>query len=164
LPSEHARNLEFLSNILQLLFNTVMHRHLTAEECNLEARAERAERRFREVVDQPERPNNSIELRMLLLILSLNRAMLAGDQQAISALWPQFSTLLEEGKGLGEFGAMRVVKFIAMAGTVAIDDPNYDRWVEQVAEFMAARVSEGEGAPLYVSSVPNNSISTGTST
>jgi hypothetical protein len=146
LPSDRARNLEFLSNILQLLFNTVMLRHLTAEECDLEARAQRAERRFREVADQPERPNNSVEMRMLLLVLSLNRAMLTRDQQAISALWPQFSALLEEGKGLGEFGAKRVVNFIEVAGPIAGNDPNYDRLVEQVAEFMAARTSEGEGA------------------
>lgn len=146
LPSDHARNLEFLSNILQLLFNTVMIRHLTAEECDLEARAQRAERRFREVADQPERPNNSVEMRMLLLVLSLSRAMLARNQEAISTLWPQFSALLEEGQGLGEFSATRVVKFIEMAGPVAGNDPNYDRLVEQVAEFMAARTSEGEGA------------------
>ena len=146
LPSDHARNLEFLSNIIQLLFNAVMLRHLTAEECDLEARAQRAERRFKEIANQPERPNNSIEMRMLLLVLALNRAMLMRDEQAISALWPQFSTLLEEGKGLGEFGATRAVKFIEVAGPVASNDPNYDRLVEQVAEFMAARISEGEGA------------------
>ena len=146
LPNDHARNLEFLSNVLQLLFNTVVRRHLTAEECDLEARTQRAERRFREVADQPERPNNSIEMRMLLLVLSLNRATLTGDQQAICVLWPQFSALLEEGKGLGEFGAKRVVNFIEVAGPVAGNDPNYDRLVEQVAEFMAARTSEGEGA------------------
>ena len=109
-------------------------------------RAQRAERRFREVADEPERPNNSIEMRMLLLVLALNRAMLTRDQQAISALWPQFSALLEEGNKLGEFGATRVVKFIEVAGPVALNDPNYDRLVEQVAEFMAARTSEGEGA------------------
>jgi hypothetical protein len=146
LPSDHARNLGFLSNILQLLFNTVMLRHLTAEECDLEARAQRVEHRFREVADQPERPNNNIEIGMLLLVLALNRAMLARDQHAVSALWPQFSALLEEGKGLGEFGAMRVVKFIEVAGPVAGNDPNYDRLVEQVAELVAARTSEGEGA------------------
>lgn len=146
LPSDHARNLEFLSNILQLLFNSVMLRHLTAEECDLEARAQRAERRFKEVADQPERPNNSIEMRMLMLVLALNRAMLMRDQEAISAVWPQLSTLLEEGNGLGEFGATRAVKLIEVAGPVAGNDPNYDRLVEQVAEFMAARASEGEGA------------------
>jgi hypothetical protein len=146
LPSDHARNLQFLSNVLQLLFNSVMLGHLTVEECELEARAQRAESRFKEVADQPERPNNSIEMRMLLLILSLNRAMLARDQQAIAALWPQLSTLLEEGKGLVEFGAARAVKFIEVVGPVAGSDPNYDRVVEQVAEFMAERTSEAEGA------------------
>ena len=146
LPSGHARNLEFLSNILQLLFNSVMLGHLTAEECDIAARAQRAEDRFREVADEPERPNNSIEMQMLLLVLSLNRAMLQCDQQAISALWPQFSALLEEGSGLGEFSATRVVKFIEVVGPVAGNDPGYDRLVEQVADFMAARTSEGEGA------------------
>jgi hypothetical protein len=146
LSSHNARNLEFLSNILQLLFNSVMLRHLTAEECDLEARADRADRRFREVADEPERPNNSTEMRMLLLVLSLNRAILTRDQQAISALWPQFSALLEKGRGLGEFGATRVVRFIEVAGPVAGNDPHYDRLVEEVAQFMAARTSEGEGA------------------
>jgi hypothetical protein len=146
LPSADARNLEFLSNILQLLFNSVMLRHLTAEECDLEARAQRAECRFREVADQPERPNNSIEMRMLLLVLALNRAVLTRNQHAISALWPQFSALLEQGKGFVEFGAIRVVGFIELAGPVAGTDPKYDRLVEEVADFMATRTSEGEGA------------------
>lgn len=146
LSSDHASNLEFLSNILQLFFNSVMLQHLTADECDLLARAKRAEARFKEVADQPERPNNSIEVRLLLLMLGLNQSMLAKDTQAISALWPQFSALLEEGKGLGEFDAMRVVRLIEVAGSVARNDPNYDRLVEKVAEFAAERISEGESA------------------
>jgi hypothetical protein len=61
LASEHATNLEFLVTLLQHLVNAVFFGSLSAEECDLANRAQRLSKRLAELIDDTERPNNSLQ-------------------------------------------------------------------------------------------------------
>jgi len=146
LETDYARNLEFLCNLAQLLFNAVIHEHLTATEAKLEERITRLSHRLGVMAKDAERPNNALGARMSLLVIQSNQALIDRDPVALAALWPQFSEVVEQAKGLGEFPAERLIQMIEVFGNVAAKDPGYARLVDQTASFVSERKSEGEGA------------------
>jgi hypothetical protein len=146
LETDHARNLEFLCNLAQLLFNAVIHGHLTSDEAKLTDRVARLSHRLEVMATDAERPNNALEARTSLLVIQANQALVAGDQAALTALWPQFSDVLQRAKGLGEFAAERLIKMIEVFGNVTGDDPGYARLIDDVAAFVSERTSEAQGA------------------
>ncbi|HEY5208275.1 MAG TPA: hypothetical protein VIJ42_02400 [Stellaceae bacterium] len=146
IDSDHAINLEFLSNLLQMLYNTVIHSDFTREQCNLDGRADRLKTRLEAVAANKDRPNNALWARTLLLLGRLNAAMLAGDRDAIPPIWPEFSKILAQARGLGEFEATRLVNLIEAVGNAAGNDPVYNVLIEEVADFISERTGEAEGA------------------
>lgn len=144
--SEHASNLEMLCNLSQLLFNVVTHGQLTAEQAGLQPRISRLSSRLAELAQDSIRPNNALEARTSLLVIQVGEALLAGDSQRFSALWPQFGDIIVKAEGLGEFDAARLTKMIEVFGQVAGKDRGYRDLVDQVSEFVSRRTGEGEGA------------------
>lgn len=150
LKSDHAKNLEFLGNLNQLLVNCVVHGHMTAEECKLDQRTETLRQALEAIAGNSDRPNNSLEASAALLRIRLNKAMLAGNREELSAIWRDFAGILERAGGLGEFDADGLVTFIEMVGEFAGNNPAYNELVDKLAEFVAARKSEGEGAVILL--------------
>jgi tetratricopeptide (TPR) repeat protein len=72
--------------------------------------------------------------------------MLAGDRDAIPPIWPEFSKILAQARGLGEFEAPRLVNLIEAVGNAAGNDPTYNALIEEVAGFVGERTGEAEGA------------------
>jgi hypothetical protein len=146
IESDRAVNLEFLSNLLQMLYNAVIHGNFTCEQCDLDARGARLKTRLEAFAANKDRPNNALWARTLLLIGRLNAAMLDGERDAIPPVWPEFSKILAEARGLGEFEATRLVNLIEAVGNAAGNDPAYNALIEEVADFVSERTGEAEGA------------------
>jgi hypothetical protein len=146
IDSDHAINLEFLSNLLQMLYNAVIHGDFTREQCDLEAREARLKTRLEAVAANNDRPTNALWARTLLVMGRLNTAMLAGDRDALSSVWPEFSKILAQTRGLGEFEAIRLVNLIEAVGGLAGNDAAYNALIEEVADFVSERKGEAEGA------------------
>lgn len=146
LETDYARNLEFLCNLAQVLFNSVIHKHLTADEAKLEERIARLSHRLSLMAKDSGRPNNALEARMSLLVIQVNQAWIDRDPAALAALWPQFSEVVEQAKGLGEFPAEVLIRMVEVFGNIAAKDSGYARLVDQAASFVSERKSEGEGA------------------
>jgi hypothetical protein len=146
LETDHARNLEFLCNLAQLLFNAVIHGHLTADEAKLAERIARLNHRLDVMAKDAKRPNNALEARTSLLVIRVNQALIDRDPAALAALWPKFSEVLEQAKGLGEFPADRLIQMIEVFGNVAANDPGYANLVDQLSAFVSERTSEAQGA------------------
>lgn len=146
IDTDHARNLELLCNLAQLLFNSVIHQHLTADEAKLDERITRLTDRLKSVAADGERPNNALEARTSLLVIQVNQAALRKDPQRLSLLWPQFSEVVKQAKGLGEFSAERLTKMVEVFGNIAGKDPSYARLVDDLAAFVSERTGEAQGA------------------
>lgn len=146
IDTDHAKNLELLCNLAQLLFNSVAHRHLTADDAKLEERIARLVEKLKSTAADDERPNNALEARTSLLVIQVNRAALRKERQELASLWPQFSEVIGQAKGLGEYSAERLTEMIAVFGNVAGNDPGYARLVDDVAAFVSERTGEAQGA------------------
>lgn len=146
LKSTHAKNVEFLCNLAQLLFNSVTHRHLTAEEAKLDTRVARLSERLRAMSEETDRANHALEALTSLLLIEVSQAQLKGNAQALAALWPRFSDVLARARGLAEFSAERLVRLVEVCGHVAGSDSSYAQLVDDLAAFVCERTSEAEGA------------------
>jgi len=145
--SDHAKNLELLCNLTQLLFNCVIHGHLTTTDARLDERVARLCDRLQDISGQAERPNNALEAQTSLLIMRINSVWIHGERASIASFWPQFSSVLKRAKGLGEFDAERLIKMIEVLGNIAgKHDSSYTKLVDELASFVSERTSEAQGA------------------
>lgn len=144
--SDHAKNLEMLCNLAQLLFNIVVHGHLSEEQAGLKPRIARLSSRLSELASDASRPNNALEARTSLLTIEVNEAMRAGDPRRLSSLWTQFSDVLVKAEGMGEFDVNRLTKLVEVFGQAAGKDRGYRDLVDQVSEFVTKRTGESQGA------------------
>jgi hypothetical protein len=150
LKSDHAINLEFLCNLLQLLVNSVIHEHMTRDECRLDERTARLNRALEKIAGDKNRPNNSLEAQTSILIIRMNQVMIDKKRDGLTDIWNDYAAILEKASGLGEFKADRLIKMIEIAGQIAGNDPAYNDLVEQMAEFVSNRKSEAEGALILL--------------
>jgi len=150
LSSEHVKNVELVSNIHQLLFNAVIHGSLTAEEANLFERSRRLRETLEPLANNPERPNNSLEARTLLLLLRVNLAIVQGTREGLTDVWIELSDVLKSARVLGEFDADRLVALVENFGPVAGPDPAFNELIEEVADFVTDRKGEAEGAVILL--------------
>lgn len=146
IDTSHARNLEFLCNLAQLLFNTVIHQHLTIDQAKLSERITLLTGKLESMASDIERPNNALEARTSLLIIQVNQAMLEKNFQVLNSLWPQFSEVVKQAKGLGEFSAERLAEMIEVFGVIAGNTPSYAELVDDIAAFVSERTGEAQGA------------------
>jgi hypothetical protein len=146
IENDHAQNLEFLTNLLAVISNAVLGDETRSAHFALADRSARLVDRLEAMAANPQRPTNQLEARTLLLVVRGRQAMHARDLAAISALWPDFSAILHETRGLTEFDALRFVKLVEVFGPLAGDDGQYTALMEEVATFISERASEGAGA------------------
>ncbi|MHB8829365.1 MAG: tetratricopeptide repeat protein [Syntrophales bacterium] len=150
LESDHAANLEFLCNLLQLLVNSVIHGHMSRDECRLDERTARLKMALEQIAGDKDRPNNSLEAQTSLLIIRMNQVVIDGKHDGFTDIWHDFAAILEKASGLSEFKVERLVSIVEMAGQLAGNDPAYNDLVEKMAEFVANRKSEAEGALILL--------------
>ncbi|WP_186511163.1 tetratricopeptide repeat protein [Caenimonas sedimenti] len=150
IDNENAKNLEFLCNLAQLLFNAVRTQQWTADKVQLQARVGRLRARLEELATDLDRPNNALQARTSALILQVNQSMIGEEVPDLSSLWPQFSDVLEKAEGLGEFDATRLVDMVQLFGKFAGADRSYRDLLDQAADFVSKRTSEGEGALILL--------------
>jgi hypothetical protein len=133
LKADHARNVEWLVNLFQLLVNCVVHEHLTREDCKLDERAGRLTATLSLMCEDVDRPNHRLEARTSLAIVSMNLAMLDDRDGDHSAIWQDFSDIVDDADGLGEFVADRLCQIVEVAGKIAGNDAAYANLIDQVA-------------------------------
>lgn len=150
LQSDHAKNLEFLGNLHQLLVNSITHGLLTREECKFDERTEKLKNALEAIAKDKDRPNNSLEAQTDLMRVKLNQTLIEDKPEAMTKVWQGYSAILDKAAGLGEFDANSLINFIEVAGQFAGDDPAYNDLVEKLAAFVASRRSEGEGALILL--------------
>ena len=150
LKSDHAINLEFLCNLLQLLVNSVIHGHMSREECKLDERTTKLKEALEQIASNKRRPNNALEAQTSLLIIRLNQAILDKKHDELAGIWQDFSSIIEQASGLGEFKAERLIQMVEIVGQIAKNDFAYNDLVEKTAEFVANRKSEAGGALILL--------------
>lgn len=146
----HTLTLSFLVNLGQLLFNSVLHGHLDRDACQLDRRIDQTVALLLPMAGENERPNNQLEAEAALCHIGMNRALMAADDEALSRVWARYSAILDRAEGLGEFNAKGVAKLIEAAGEGAGSAPAYEALIDKLADFIATRTGEAQGALILL--------------
>ena len=150
LAADHARNIEFLVQLHQLLVNAVIYRMMTAHEAELLARSDRLEAALVAMTLAEGRPNHSLEARTSLAVVRLGRFSAEGAVERLPEIWSELGSILDQASGLAEFDADRLVRLIDVASMPAGRDPTYRAVAERLADFVASRASDAEGAMMLL--------------
>jgi hypothetical protein len=150
LVADHARNIEFLVQLHQLLVNAVIYRMLTPAEADLSARSDRLEAALEVMTRDDERPNHKLEARTSLAIVRLGRFFTERSLDRLPEVWTELGSILDEAAGLAEFDADRLVRLIDVVSMPAGRDPTYRAVAERLADFVAKRTSDAEGALILL--------------
>lgn len=147
---DHARNIEFLVQLHQLLVNAVIYRMLSPEEADLSARSDRLEAALEAMTLAEGRPNHRLEARTSLAVVRLGRFFAEGRMEELPGIWKELGSLLDEAAGLAEFDADRLVRLIEVVSLPAGRDPTYRAVAERLADFVAKRTSDAQGALILL--------------
>jgi hypothetical protein len=150
IDTPHAKNIEYLCNIIQLLFICVIQGHLTAEEAKLDLRTAKLTERLQLMVEETNRPNNALEAKVSLLLIRVNQTTLEGSRNDLSSIWIRLSEVVKQVKGLVEFNLERLVELINVLGNIADNDPAYAKLVDDIAGLVSERTGEGQGALILL--------------
>jgi hypothetical protein len=150
LKADHARNVEFLVQLHQLLVNAVIHRMATAEACDFEGRSDRLEAVLVRMAGDVERPNHRLEARTSLVVVRTGRSVAAKKFGRLPEIWAELGSILDEAAGLAEYDADRLVRLIEAMAEQAGRDPAFRAITERLADFVAKRTSDVEGALILL--------------
>lgn len=150
LGADHARNIELLVQLHQLLVNAVLYRMLSPDAADLSARSDRLEAALEAMTRDEGRPNHRLEARTSLAVVRLGRYFAEGRTGELPAIWAELGSILDEAAGLAEFDADRLVRLIDVVSIPAGRDPTYRAVAERLADFVAKRTSDAEGALILL--------------
>ena len=150
LKSDHSANVSLLCNLHQLLINSVVHGHMTPEECDFDTRTATLKQALHKIASNTERPNNALEAETSLLIIKMNEVVVEAKPEEFQEVWRGFIQVLDRAVGLGEFKAERLEQMIEIGGNLAGNDPVYNELVEKLADFVGKRSSEAKGAIILL--------------
>lgn len=150
LDADHARNIEFLVQLHQLLVNAVIYRMLPPNRADLAARSDRLEAALEAMTHDDTRPNHRLEARTSLVVVRLGRLFAEGRMDELSGVWAELGSILDEAAGLAEFDADRLVRLIEVLSIPAGRDPTYRAVAERLADFVAKRTSDAQSALILL--------------
>lgn len=150
LGADHARNIEFLVQLHQLLVNAVIYRMLPPDRADLAARSDRLEAALEAMTRDDGRPNHRLEARTSLVVVRLGRLFAEGRMDELPGVWAELGSILDDAAGLAEFDADRLVRLIEVVTMPAGRDPTYRAVAERLADFVAKRASDAQGALILL--------------
>lgn len=150
LGTDHARNIEFLVQLHQILANSVIYGLLTLENSGFQERSDRLEADLVRMTEDVHRPNHRLEARTSLTIVRLSRYIVEGRPDRLTEVWSELGGILNEAEGLAEFDADRLVRLIEVVSGPASHDLTYRAVAEQLADFVSKRSSDAEGALILL--------------
>lgn len=150
LGADHARNIEFLVQLHQLLVIGVLYRMLPAEEADLSARSDRLEAALVAMTRDEHRPNHRLEARTSLAVVRLGRYFAERRMDELPGVWSELGLILDDASGLAEYDADRLVRLIEVVAMPAGRDPTYRAVAERLADFVAKRTSDAQGALILL--------------
>jgi hypothetical protein len=148
--SDDAEVMELISNLIQNLSNAVLHGHTSPTGLRIEERREALILALESLAADLERPNNALEAHTSLLFIAASKAMMAKDQDALKALWHQFSEVVAKADGLPEYRAGRLEPIVELFGRAAGNDDSYNRLVEDLATFISKRTGDARGGLILL--------------
>jgi hypothetical protein len=141
LSSDHADDLELLTNIWTTVLTGLRVKAIKPEEARMEERTERLKATLSKLGTQTARPNNAAHARTLLCTMVFVET--PGDADTVGRGLREFASILQDAEHLGGYPFDRYARFFEELGTLIGQHPDYDPCFELVLPVLERRRSEG---------------------
>jgi hypothetical protein len=149
-PTGLAAHISKVCNLHQLLVGQVANHLETIERLSFPERSTRLKEILTSLASESSRPNNALYAETLLSFHRLSEMLVARQQNSFDEIWTDLSGIIDRAEGLGEFPADLIDQMVEGIGELAPDSQAFDRLVEKLAEFMAARDKEISAGNIYL--------------
>jgi hypothetical protein len=144
--SNLASEVELLTNLWPALQRSVALGSLSPEQAKLDARGEVIQEALKRVSEDSTRPNNALHARSSLLFKQVMDRVHADRSDPMVDIWEEFREILRRADGLGTFPLVSITDCLTELGELLPESEPFDRLYEEMADIVAIRSSEGEGA------------------
>jgi hypothetical protein len=143
--SDQASDTERLLNLYQVLISTTRRGVLGAAEAKVEQRRIALAAELGRQTAEDTRPNNALQARTCLALLSLIDALFSESESQIEDVWGRFTNIVEDAKHLGDYPFEPFVKLIETLADLGMEGTRFEELFENVVLLLEARRGEGVG-------------------
>lgn len=146
IDSEFVDEVENVSNLFQLVRNSVAFGTLSERDARLTDRKKKLVESLERIRSDAARPNNALHGHALLLLARLVDIAHDQDAQKLDELWRDFKEVIEKSKGLGTFPFESIAESLTEVGQFVPESAAFDDLYEVLTDSLVSRKSEGEAA------------------
>jgi hypothetical protein len=151
LISDQMEDIELAQNLWMVLLGQVRRGVLSRTEAKIDSRKEELVTVLKRLATDNVRPNNALQARTSLALLSLQDAVEAHEAQDVSGLdgiWKTFNQIVTDAENLGDYPFERLAALIEELGELGIEGEEFNELFESVVAALERRRGETAGAGL----------------
>src|SRR5262249_13835184 len=127
LKSDQMEEVELVQNLWTVLVSQVRRGVLSRSEAKLDARREALQAALDRLAADTTRPNNGLQARTSLALISIEDALESGDISTFDEIWRILSQIVKDAEGLGDYPFERLANIIKELGTLGVASEEFDK-------------------------------------
>lgn len=148
LQSDQMDEVELIQNLWMVLLAQVRRGVISREDAKLDSRKEAIIAVLERLAADTTRPNNALQARTGLALLSVQNALESQDALALAEVWETFNQIATDAERMGDYPFERLVKLIEVLGEMGVESEGFDKLFETVVTALEKRRGEAVGAGL----------------
>ncbi len=145
LSSQHADDVEMISNLWNVMLGTSGFGATTKEKSKLIKRGDALKKKLEDLSNDETRPNNSLHAQTMLCLHKLAQLRLnEADPSGFDAIFNELSTIFESSRGLGRYPFDSFKKVVFELGNFIADNDAFEKLFDTVVAIQEERTSEGD--------------------
>jgi hypothetical protein len=148
LRSDHMEDIELAQNLWMVLLSQVRRGVLSRAEAKVDSRKEALTTALNRLATESTRPNNALQARTGLALLSMRDALEVQDAAALDPIWKTFNQIVTDAENLGDYPFEQLAKVIEGLAELGVEGEEFDKVFEFVVGALETRRGETAGAGL----------------
>jgi hypothetical protein len=145
MKSDQVDEIELAQNLWMVLLSQVRRGVLSREEAKIESRKEALTTVLKRLAADSIRPNNALQARTNLTLLSIQDVR---DASAMDDIWKNLNQIVTDAENLGDYPFERLAKIIEEVAELGTEGEEFDKLFESVVKALEKRRGESTGAGL----------------
>ncbi len=148
LNSNQVEEIELVQNLWMVMVSQVHRGVLSREEAKIDSRKEALTTVLKRLAAESTRPNNALQARTNLALLSILDALEEEDASGVDEICKTFHQIVSDAENLGDYPFERLAKLIEELAELGTEGKEFDKLFESVVEVIEKRRGEAAGAGL----------------
>jgi len=150
LKSDQVEEVELAQNLWMVLLSQVRRGALSKEDAKIDVRKAALIGVFERLSKDGTRPNNALQAKTSLTVISIQDAVEAGDKTALDDVWEKLNQIVHDAASLGDYPFERLAKLIEELSTMGAGGEEFEKLFENILSQLEALRGGGSSATLLL--------------